>query len=84
MRLIIIVLAALLTLVVLGMASTWSRVDWHMSIHGWIALLLGVVISLALGGGLMALSFFSARKGYDERARTDLMDSDEAPPGEDH
>ena len=27
---------------------------------------LGIVFSLALGGGLMALVFFSARRGYDD------------------
>ena len=74
MRLLIIALAALLTLTVLGVASNWSRVQWNMSIHGWIALVLGVVLSLALGGGLMALSFYSARRGFDDRVRTDLDD----------
>ena len=30
-----------------------------------IALILGVVFSMLLGGGLMALVFWSNRKGYD-------------------
>ena len=40
-----------------------------ISIHGYIALALGVVLTLGVGGGLMALVFFSARQGYDERGR---------------
>ncbi len=39
-----------------------------MSGHGWAAMALGIVFSLALGGGLMALVFFSARRGYDDAA----------------
>jgi hypothetical protein len=42
-----------------------------MSTHGWIALILGTLLSLALGGGLMALVFHSARKGYDDRIEAD-------------
>jgi hypothetical protein len=38
-----------------------------MSIHGWIAMTIGIVISLGLGAGLMALTFFSSRHGYDDR-----------------
>lgn len=37
-----------------------------MSIHGYIALVLGVVFSLVVGVGLMGLVFYSSRKGYDE------------------
>jgi len=36
--------------------------------HGLIAIGLGAVLTFALGAGLMALMFFSARRGYDERA----------------
>lgn len=51
--------------------------DWDasaMSVHGWIALGAGTVLSLLVGGGLMALVFYSARKGYDDRIRTDHDD----------
>lgn len=37
-----------------------------LSVHGYIALALGIVLSLLLAGGLMALVFFSARRGYDD------------------
>jgi hypothetical protein len=33
---------------------------------GYAAMALGVIISLAVGFGLMALIFYSSRKGYDE------------------
>ena len=33
---------------------------------GWAALIIGVVLSIALGVGLMALVFHSNRKGHDE------------------
>ncbi|MFO0317250.1 MAG: hypothetical protein ACK51R_09180, partial [Hyphomonadaceae bacterium] len=34
-----------------------------ISTHGWIAMGLGTVLSLALGFGLMWLSFYSSRHG---------------------
>jgi flagellar basal body-associated protein FliL len=33
---------------------------------GYAAMAFGVIISLAVGFGLMALIFYSSRKGYDE------------------
>jgi hypothetical protein len=36
-----------------------------MSGHGWAAMTLGIVFSLVVGCGLMALLFFSHRRGYD-------------------
>ena len=38
----------------------------HMSIHGYVALGLAVVLTGLLGGGLMALAFHSNRHGYDD------------------
>lgn len=43
----------------------WNLTDAHISTHGYIALGLGIVLSTLLGGGLMALVFWSSRKGYD-------------------
>ena len=40
-----------------------------MSIHGYIALGLAVVLTALLGGGLMALAFYSDRHGYDDDQR---------------
>jgi hypothetical protein len=36
-----------------------------MSTTGWIAMILGIVVTLALGCGLMALMFYSSRSGRD-------------------
>ena len=39
--------------------------------HGLIALTLGVVVTLGLGGVLVYLTLISDRRGYDERAGKD-------------
>jgi hypothetical protein len=50
------------------------------STAGYVAMTLGVVLSLIVGVGLMALLFYSSRGGYDEPprlisdARTDRSD----------
>ncbi len=47
----------------------WQEVgDAAISTQGLIALGLGAGLSFLLGAGLMALMFFSSRRGYDERA----------------
>ena len=56
--------------VILGAAIWYAFWGWNMTAagigaNGTIALVLGVVLSMALGGGLMALLFWSNRKGYD-------------------
>lgn len=43
----------------------WNLTDAQISTQGYIALTLGIVLSMLLGGGLMALLFWSNRKGYD-------------------
>jgi len=40
----------------------------EMSMHGWIALGLGIALSLGLGGALSALLVISRRRGFDEAA----------------
>ncbi|MEM7226081.1 MAG: hypothetical protein AAF495_24090 [Pseudomonadota bacterium] len=48
-------------------AAIWYQLgDVEMSIHGYIALGLGAFFSLALGGGLMFLVFYSNRHGHDD------------------
>jgi hypothetical protein len=36
-----------------------------LSTNGRVALVLGAIFSMVIGGGLMALLFWSNRKGYD-------------------
>ena len=40
--------------------------DVGISAHGFIALALGTILSLALGMGLMYLVFYSSRHGHDD------------------
>ena len=57
---------------ILAMAVIWATWVWtsvsgaNMSVHGYVALTLMVVFCLIVGCGLMALVFYSNRKGYDE------------------
>ena len=44
----------------------WNLTDTQIDTNGYIALGLGVLLSMILGGGLMALLFWSNRKGYDQ------------------
>ncbi len=64
-----VTLGGILAVVMFGALTGWDASA--MSIHGWVALALGTLFSLAVGGGLMALVFYSSRKGYDERADID-------------
>ncbi|HEX9791600.1 MAG TPA: hypothetical protein VGA60_13155 [Kiloniellales bacterium] len=45
----------------------WDIGQVEMGIHGLIAMVLGALLSLLLGGGLMALVFYSHKRGYDDR-----------------
>jgi hypothetical protein len=62
----------LIALVVAGavlaaVANLWVQIgDDEMSAGGRVAMVLGVLVTLALGVGLMALVFISSRRGYDE------------------
>ncbi len=38
-----------------------------LSMHGWLAIIAGIAGSFLLGGGLMALSFYSAKSGHDAK-----------------
>ena len=59
--------AVVVILVIIVTASAWNGLgDTGMSAAGWAALVLGAVVTLALGIGLMALVFISSRRGFDE------------------
>ena len=50
----------------------WNVIgDSGIDLNGWIALVLGVLVTMAVGVGLMALIFISNRRGYDEPAGKD-------------
>jgi hypothetical protein len=43
----------------------WYMVPDQMSTNGYVAMALGIVFSIVVGAGLMALVFWSHKKGYD-------------------
>jgi hypothetical protein len=51
-----------------GFAAVWAAIGGgDLSIHGWIALSLGVLGTVGLAWGLMTLAFKSDREGWDDR-----------------
>jgi hypothetical protein len=63
--------AACLGLIGLVLMLVWAIggfEDVHLSLAGWIAYGLGVVLTNALGVGLVMLVFYSDRSGRDESA----------------
>ena len=70
MNKLIILIAGVSSLSVIAMGVyTWSSMgDVPMGGNGYIALILGVVFTVAVGIALMVLLFFSSRAGFDERA----------------
>jgi len=65
--LIILCLFALLALAVWFAASTFVHLGGDaIPLYGYVAIAGGVLVSLAVGGGLMALVFYSNRHGYDD------------------
>jgi hypothetical protein len=63
--LIFAVLLALLAAAILYAVRIWTSVDTAMSGWGWLFMILGIIVTTALGAGLMALVFYSSRHGMD-------------------
>ena len=66
------VVSAVVLVLAIGVVivAFWTSVgDSDISPAGWIAMGFGVIITFALGVGLMALVFISSRRGYDELGR---------------
>ena len=60
-------LLALLALAIWFAATAWIRLGGdEIPLYGYAAIAGGVVFSLLVGGGLMALVFYSSRHGYDD------------------
>ena len=63
----VVALFALLALSVWFAAYAWTHLGGDpVPAYGYVAILGGVVVSLLVGGGLMALVFYSSRHGYDD------------------
>jgi hypothetical protein len=63
---IIVPLLALLAAAVWFAVYAWSAIDVAMPAWGYAAMAGGILFSLLVGCGLMALVFYSSRHGYDE------------------
>ena len=68
MRLLIILgLFALLAASVWFAGAAWERLGGDaIPLYGYVAIVGGALFSLLVGGGLMALVFYSDRHGYDD------------------
>jgi hypothetical protein len=67
--------AVLIGLSVWGFIAAWNGAGEanptsRLTAHGWAALTIAFVMVIVVGGGLMWLAFYSARKGYDDRVST--------------
>ena len=63
---VVLALLALLALSVWFALYSWSAIQGPpMPTTGYVAMTLGIVFSLVIGIGLMALVFYSSRRGYD-------------------
>ena len=67
--LIIVALFGLLALAVWFAGTAWVHLGGDdIPLYGWFAIAGGVLVSLGVGGGMMALVFYSSRHGYDDDA----------------
>lgn len=69
-RLLLSILAALAVagLATWGLGLSWTWIGGGaLPLHGWIAMTLGVVGTIGLTWGLMALAFKSDREGWDDQ-----------------
>ena len=63
----IAIAAAVVVVVIAVCVGLWGIVGTsEISVAGWVAMIFGIIATLALGIGLMALVFISNRRGYDE------------------
>ena len=68
--LIIIALFGLLGLAIWFASSAFVHLGGDpIPLYGYVAIAGGVLVSLLVGGGLMALVFYSHRHGYDDEVR---------------
>ena len=68
----VVISAAVVLGAVVAIASLWAGIGVsEISVAGWFAMGLGIILTLALGIGLMALVFISSRRGYDDIGNND-------------
>jgi hypothetical protein len=68
----VVIAAAAVVAVAIVIGMFWNQLGTsEISAAGWLALVFGVIVTFALGVGLMALVFISNRRGYDDPDRRD-------------
>lgn len=70
----LLALGGLACAVGIGIYQTYQDLAVEISAFGWFIMAVGSVVTLALAGLLMGLSFYSARNGFDERPPRDRSD----------
>ena len=61
------VLAGFLVAAVAYAIHAWNAMSGvGISTAGWVFMSLGVIFTIVVGGGLMALLFYSSRKNFDQ------------------
>lgn len=69
---IILALMAMLLLAAWFAVSSWIAIEAPaMPVSAYVAMALGILFSIVVGVGLMALVFYSHRHGYDEPHRSE-------------
>lgn len=69
----------LVAAIIVGYIGWSSASGTDVPVSGYVAMAIGVVFSVAVGAGLMALVFYSSRAGYDEPAKLISSDNDHPP-----
>jgi formate hydrogenlyase subunit 3/multisubunit Na+/H+ antiporter MnhD subunit len=79
----VLVLCLLLAASVYVVYEGWTAHSGGAELPDWGLALLGVgaIFGLVIGCGLMALAFYSSRRGYDERAAVGKEDERDADDG---
>ena len=68
-------LVALLAIAVWFAIYAWNAIEGPpIPARGYVAMWLGIIFSVIVGCGLMALVFYSSRRGYDAPARYERPD----------
>jgi hypothetical protein len=68
----VVIAGAAVLVIGIFIAALWTGIgNSEISTAGWLAMGLGVIATLALGIGLMALVFISSRRGYDDIGGSD-------------
>ena len=69
----IIVASSVLIIVTFFAIDLWLQMsDVQISDNGMIAIFVGSFFTILLGAGLMTLTFFSSRNGFDDQVDNDL------------